>query len=367
MLTLFGATGYTGRLIAQALSGLDLPPGSIRLAGRSAEKLAALAASLPYQPTWLAADVNAPKSLKGLVRDTRLIISSVGPFTDLGEPLVGLAAASGVHYLDTTNELGFVHRAWCYDKLARQTGAAIAPAFGFEVALADCAAALLGNRFLGRLERLDVTYALSGGGSSLGTRQSAVRSLGTSWLGYRGGGWVPQVPCSFTQRVTLPRGERRALAFPSSEITTLPRHIQVDEIGTWMVIGRRAARWAPRLIPAFAYLARGPFGRLAARVSTLVAHPGPEGIRSAAPFLIQIEGRQGSNLKHVRLSGTGVYELTAQVIAYAAGQMLAPDYARAGVLAPAQAVEPEAFLRHATQHWGMKVAGLAGETGVEIV
>ena len=50
------------------------------------------------------------------------------------------AALNGVHYLDTTNELGYVYRLRSYDALARRSGAAIVPACGFEVALADCAA-----------------------------------------------------------------------------------------------------------------------------------------------------------------------------------------------------------------------------------
>lgn len=355
MLTLYGATGYTGRLIAEALNELDLPMGSVRLAGRSADKLAALADSLPYRPEWVVAEAGNPKALKAMIKGSRVVISSVGPFTDMGEPVVALAAASGVHYLDTTNELGFVHRMWGYDGLAKKTGAAVSPAFGFEVALADCAAARLAAEFEGGLDRLDVTYVLSGAGSSLGTRRSAVRSLGTSWLGYREGDWVRQVPCSQTRRVQLPKGERLALAFPSSEITTLPRHLDVGEVGAWMLISRRAGGWAPRVIPAFACMARGPMGKLMAEVSTLVARPNGEGIRSDAPFLIQVEARQGSTVRRARLSGRGAYELTAKVIAYAAEQMLAPDYARAGVLAPAQAVEPAAFLQHAVEEWGLEI------------
>lgn len=361
MLTLYGATGYTGRLIAAALKELDLPIGSIRLAGRSAGKLEALAKTLPYRPEWAAAEAGNPKSLKAMMKGSRVVISAVGPFTDLGEPLVALAAASGVHYLDTTNELGFVHRMWGYDELAKKTGAAICPAFGFEVALADCAAARLAGKFEGGLGRLDVIYALSGGGSSLGTRKSAVRSLGTSWLGYREGNWVRQVPCSHTRRVALPRGERLALAFPSSEITAAPRHIEVGEVGTWMAIRRRAGGWAPWVVPAFACMARGPAGRLIAGASAFVARPNHgDGIRREAPFLIQVEARQGNTSRQVRISGRGVYEVTAKAIAYAAGRMLAPDYTRAGVLAPAQAVEPGAFLQHAAQAWGLEVGGLGG-------
>lgn len=188
VITLFGATGYTGRLTARALDRLGLP---FRLAGRSPAKLAHLSKSLASCPPWLTADATQPNTLPSLCRDTRLLINCVGPFTDLGEPVLAQAALSGVHYLDTSNELAFVHHAHSYNIPARHSGAAIVPACGFEVALADCAAAILGqNAAAAAFDEASVVYDLHGKGSSLATRQSALRSLATSWLAYRGGRWV---------------------------------------------------------------------------------------------------------------------------------------------------------------------------------
>jgi hypothetical protein len=59
-------------------------------------------------------------------------------------------------------------------------------------------------------------------------------------------------------------------------------------------------------------------------------------------------------------SGRGVYDLTAEIVAYAAGQLIQPDYDRAGVLAPAAALDPQALLDHAVAHWGVAVS-LGGE------
>ncbi|MEN8242201.1 MAG: saccharopine dehydrogenase NADP-binding domain-containing protein, partial [Chloroflexota bacterium] len=199
MITLFGATGYTGRLIAHQLASLSLPAGSIRLAGRSLEKLKQLASELPYKTEINTADATIPSTLPALFKNTRVLINCAGPFTDLGEPVVALAAIHGAHYLDTTNELGFVHRMQSYHQLAVSNQAAIVPACGFEIAFADCAAALLAEQLGSQLDAIDVIYALSGGNSSRGTRLSAIRSLGTSWLAYRGGDWVSAVPCSSTR------------------------------------------------------------------------------------------------------------------------------------------------------------------------
>src|SRR5690606_22083982 len=105
MITIFGATGYTGQKIAAELARAALP---FRIAGRSMEKLEELARSLPLAnpPAILVADAAQPKTILPLLQDTRVFINCAGPYTDLGERVLAQAAMSGVHYLDMTNELG---------------------------------------------------------------------------------------------------------------------------------------------------------------------------------------------------------------------------------------------------------------------
>ncbi len=351
MITLFGATGYTGRLVAQALSAAGL---ELRLAGRDAGRLARLSAALPAAPPCLVADARRPATLAPLFDDCRLLVNCAGPFSDLGEPLAAQAARRGVHYLDTANELSYVHRLRGYDAPARQSGAALVPTCGLEVALSDCAAAVLG-RETGPLDELRVTYAISGRGSSLGTRRSAVRALATSWLGYRDGAWRAAVPGRQVRRVDLPGGPHYALAFPSSEIATVPTHLSVRQVTTWLTISPAARYWAPLAIPAFAWLARGPLGGLTLAVVSRVAPPPPSGLRSQAPFWIQVKAVAAAATRTLTLSGRGVYELTAAIVAYAAQHLLADDFAHSGVLAPAAALDPAALLAHAAAHWNVTV------------
>ncbi len=353
MITLFGATGYTGRLVAAALARRGL---AFRLAGRSPERLAALSQSLPDSPPWLVADATRPETLSALLPDTRLLVNCAGPFTDLGEPVVALAALSGVHYLDTSNELGYVHGLRSYDALAQGSGAAIVPACGFEVALADCAAAVLAASMEAAPTEIDVVYDLGGGGSSIGTRRSAVRSLATSWLAYRQGRWLTQVPCREVRPFHLPGRRRHALSFPSSEIATVPGHLAVQEVRAWMAISAGARFWAPLLLPFFARLARGPVGRLVEAVVVRVARPPRTGMRSQAPFAVRVEVHHVEARAALMLTGRGVYELTSRIVAYAAGQMLQPGYHRRGVLAPAAALDPQAMLARAAAEWGVQVS-----------
>lgn len=392
MITLFGATGYTGRLVAQALTRTGIPGHPqgmpLRLAGRSPEKLARLAGSLPGAPPWLVADATQPATLQPLWEGSRVLVNCAGPFTDLGEAVVAQAALNGVHYLDTTNELGYVYQIQSYDRMARQNGAAIVPACGFEVALADCAAATLvaptlvaptlaapataapdqpspsagsASRGLvlqpmGRepvLDEVSVVYDLRGRGSSIGSRRSAVRALATSWLGYRDGHWCRALPGREARRVQLPAGPRAAISFPSSEIVTVPHHIPVRQVTTWLAASWHARYWAPFLLPLFAWLARGPVGIAVDAAISRIFPPPETGLRSQAPFAIQVEARQGGAVRRLALTGQGVYDLTAEIVAYAAGQLARPGYDRAGVLPPAVALDPQALLDHAVAHWGI--------------
>ena len=78
-------------------------------------------------------------------------------------------------------------------------------------------------------------------------------------------------------------------------------------------------------------------------------------MRSGAPFTVQVGLRTGDVAHKLTLTGKGVYDITAEIIAYAAGLMLQPDYYPSGVLAPALAFDPQALLDRAEAEWGVTV------------
>jgi hypothetical protein len=68
---------------------------------------------------------------------------------------------------------------------------------------------------------------------------------------------------------------------------------------------------------------------------------------------VWVEVRRGAERRSLTLLGSGVYDVTGEIVAYAAGQMARPGYDRAGVLAPAAALDPRALLDEATARWGL--------------
>ncbi len=138
-LVLFGATGFTGGLTADYLA--EHAPADLRwaIAGRSAEKLAAvrnrlagIAAHWAELPT-LVVDAGDPVALAELAGRTRVIASTVGPYLQYGEPLVAACAAAGTDYLDLTGEGEFVDLMYArYHHQAVQTGARLVHCCGFD-------------------------------------------------------------------------------------------------------------------------------------------------------------------------------------------------------------------------------------------
>jgi short subunit dehydrogenase-like uncharacterized protein len=361
MITLFGATGFTGQLIAATLDQQNTP---FRLAGRSKEKLTQLSASLQNKPSWIIADATQPATLPALFAGSQVLINCAGPFTDLGEKVITQAAMSGSVYLDITNELGYFFRVRGFHEMASRTGAALVPACGFEVALADCAAALIAQK-IGQenqrkaVDEIDVVYQLGGNGSSSGTRRSVVRSLATSWITYREGRWTGIIPGSEVKRFDLPAGNQFAFNIPSCESVTIPAHIETDKVEVWMTTSRAMQFWAPFFIPLLARASRSilrdPIVALAGRGGWKANSAIKKESRENSPFSITVTFRQGDKNHWMEVSGTDPYLLTAKIITYAAMQLVNPTGRKKGFLAPSQALDPQDFFDAAEAKWNIVV------------
>ena len=134
-IVLYGATGFVGKLTAEYLArtGGD---ARIALAGRSPDKLLAVRESLGESAaSWpiLTADASSPSSLNDMAARTRVVVTTVGPYSRYGLPLVAACAAAGTDYADLTGEATFVRQSIDdYHKEAVDTGARIVHSCGFD-------------------------------------------------------------------------------------------------------------------------------------------------------------------------------------------------------------------------------------------
>jgi short subunit dehydrogenase-like uncharacterized protein len=134
-----GATGFTGELTAAYLA--EHAPEGLRwaLAGRNRGKLEAVRARLArIDPALIAlpllhADSSDAASLRQLAESTRVVITTVGPYLQHGEPLVAACAAAGTDYVDLTGESEFVDRMYLeHHDQAVASGARIVHACGID-------------------------------------------------------------------------------------------------------------------------------------------------------------------------------------------------------------------------------------------
>jgi short subunit dehydrogenase-like uncharacterized protein len=130
---LFGGTGYTGRLVAEEL--VKRARGArLALAGRDEAKLLQLREQLGQQSLpVLVGDIHDSNSLNRTVRNTAVVCTTVGPYAQLGEPLVAACAHSGTSYCDVTGEVPWVRRMIDkYGEAAQRSGARLAHCCGFD-------------------------------------------------------------------------------------------------------------------------------------------------------------------------------------------------------------------------------------------
>jgi len=185
-IVLYGATGFVGKLTAEYLAraGGD---ARIALAGRSTERLLAIRETLGESAqSWpvLVADASSPSTLDAMAAHTRVVVTTVGPYSRYGLPLVAACAAAGTDYADLTGEPPFVRDSIdLYHKQALDTGARIVHACGFDSIPSDLTVYALYRRArddsTGELVGTDFVVRSMSGGLSGGTIASGVEVLRT--------------------------------------------------------------------------------------------------------------------------------------------------------------------------------------------
>ena len=134
-IVVYGASGFTGRLVAEYLAGREGAATRWAMAGRDLAKLAAVRDEIgaPSDLPLIAADASSPQSLLGMAKRTRVVLTTVGPYQIYGSDLVAACAAEGTDYADLCGEPAWMRAMIdANDAQAKKTGARIVFSCGFD-------------------------------------------------------------------------------------------------------------------------------------------------------------------------------------------------------------------------------------------
>ena len=362
-IVLLGATGYTGsRVLARLAARSDVP---VTLVGRSAQRLREQARSAAADCQIIEADTTAPGVLDGVLEADDIVISTVGPFVDLGREVVRSVARAGAVYLDSAGEPPFIE--WVFRALSGQadaTGALLVPGFGYDFVPGHVAGWLAAEAGGQHTDSIDIGYYLwrhSPGAArpyrqpsfsemtrvtTPGTRESLAKVVAEPSFAYRANqadrfGLESRRSAAGLLRFNLAGRDRPAITIGGSEHLGLPEvlpHIRRVDVGLgW---------FGPASVPIF-YGSR--FG--GALMTSTAARKATRAIAARLPYpnrmpdlpartsvIARAYGRHGNTLAEVTVDGPGPYEFTADILARTAHYLADGHEYRGGVHGPLAAL-----------------------------
>ncbi|NDJ87172.1 MAG: saccharopine dehydrogenase [Chloroflexi bacterium] len=222
MLLIYGATGYTGGLIARIAIEQGLRPV---LAGRNEQKLRSLAAQ--WNVDYRAFPLDAPQ-LDGIT----VLLNCAGPFQMSSRLLVEACLVNGVHYTDITGEVDEIEIVRAYDADAQAAGLMLMPGVGFGIVPTDCLARHVATQVP------DATHLVLGfetvGGVSQGTLGTLVSNLHTDGYLRQSGRLVNAKPGQKKRRIDFGDGEKAAILNPwRGDLVTAYYSTGIENIETY--------------------------------------------------------------------------------------------------------------------------------------
>lgn len=303
---LYGAYGYTGRLIAQEAVDRGLHPV---LAGRDAEQLDTMGAVLDCPVR--VAPLSAPGRLRQMISDVSAVLHCAGPFVHTGPPMVQACLDTGTHYLDLTGEIEVYRDLAARSDAAEAAGVMLLPGIGFDVVPSDCLSRFVAARAEAATALEIALYAE--GTVSQGTLKTLIEQMGRGGLVRREGA-LREVPPGWTSR-TVDFGDQRrsVISIPEGSIVTSATSTDVPNVTAYLALPPvvqsllRASRYVQGL------LAWRPLKQLLKRlVERGRAGPSADQRRRGRTVAWASARRAGGVPVTVRLHGPEAYTFTAR-------------------------------------------------------
>jgi short subunit dehydrogenase-like uncharacterized protein len=330
---LYGANGYTGRLILEAALARGLP---VTVAGRRREAIEPLAKAhgVPFEVFSLD---EAPRRLVERVAGFGALLLAAGPFSRTSAPALAACLKARIPYLDITGEIGVFEAVFARHAEAVKAGVVLLPGVGFDVVPSDCLAASLALALPGAVR---LQLAFRGFGISAGTARTMLEGLPKGGAA-RVDGKLVGVPVAWKARtIPFPDRPRYAMTIPWGDLSTAYRSTGIPNIETYMAMAPShvsALRWTRALLPFAGF---GPLqALLAAWVKKGVAGPtAEERARERSLLWGRVEDGEGRAVEGTVETLEG-YTLTAET-AVAASERVLRGAVKPGAWTPSKAFGP---------------------------
>lgn len=253
---IYGANGYTGRLLAEEAARRDHRP---ILAGRNRDAVTALAERLGCPVRIFA--LESPQQIAGQLADVKVVAHCAGPFSATAAPMMDAAIQSGTHYCDITGEIDVIVAGASRGERAAAAGIALMPAVGFDVVPTDCLAATI-KEALPDAVRLEMAFDASGG-MSPGTAKTSVEGM-TVGGRVRIDGVIQNVPVAWkSMEVPFKSGKRWATTIPWGDVASAYYTTGIPNIEVYLAMPPARIRQMRRARFFLPLMKLGPLQRFA--------------------------------------------------------------------------------------------------------
>lgn len=336
---LYGANGYTAKLIVEYASDYDIIP---ILAGRNRKKIEQLAQKTGYD--YRVFDLKDTAQLDAALAEVKVVLHAAGPFIHTAQFMLEACLRTQTHYLDITGEIEVFEQAAQLSKQAEEKGILIMPGVGFDVVPTDCVARFL-HQQMPDATHLKLAFASIGGSFSRGTAHTMVEGLGEGSFA-RKNGVITAVPLGHeTMNIEFGEQEFFMISIPWGDVATAYHTTGIPNITTYTTINptyyrilkmQRYFNWLLRTKLIRAYI-KGKINR------------GPEGpsvnrrTRSKSIIWGEVKNAEGKVAK-ARLTTLEGYTLTAKMSLLICKKVLSMETVPLGFQTPAGAFGADLIL-----------------------
>ncbi|HEX2682380.1 MAG TPA: saccharopine dehydrogenase NADP-binding domain-containing protein [Ferruginibacter sp.] len=318
---LYGANGYTGKLIARLASTYHLKP---ILAGRTESQIKPLAEELglPYRIV----DLDDTPTLQSALSEVKLVLHAAGPYVYTAKQMIEGCLATGVHYIDINGDISVFEMIKQYDAAAKQKHIMLMPGVGFDVVPTDCIALQLKNK-MPDATNLKLAFASIGGGLSHGTATTMAGKIGEGGAVRENGKIVRKPLGDKGMKIKFGAKEIFVMTIPWGDISTAYTTTGIPNIEVYSAIAPKIYR-ALKFQWAFNWLLRTRYIRsiIKKKIKARPAGPSDEQRKKSSSLVWGEVTNQQGKTEQVAVSCFDGYTLTAHSSLIIAGKILQGNY-----------------------------------------